>query len=72
VAGDNGSIDVLVTVGEEEERIESVRLRDDRLTVSVAFPIGNATLSLTFDFDQFFDFAYRVGRFARNLPGKPS
>jgi hypothetical protein len=66
------SLDVLVTVGEKEERIESLRLGAERLTVSLAFPLGDATVSLTFDAERFIAFAERVGRFARTLPGRPS
>lgn len=71
MAGESGSLDVLVTVGDEEERIESLRLGGERRAVSVAFTLGDATLSLTFDSESFLAFADRVGRFARALPGRP-
>ena len=65
------SLDVLVTVGEEEERIESLRVGAERLTVSLVFPLEDATVSLTFDAERFSAFAEKVGRFARTLPSRP-
>jgi len=67
-----GSVDVLVSVGQTQERIEAFPpLADEpeQTIVMVFEPDGAVAVSVTFAESAFLCFVSRLIQFARNLPG---
>lgn len=68
-----GSVDVIVQVGDAVERIETLpALRGEpEETVTIAFDLGgdHSVVSVTFAASAFLGFVDRLAQFARNLPG---
>ena len=69
-----GSVDVIVSVGDAEERIQSFRLAGaEENTVTIAFRLdAAANVSVSFSATAFLGFVRRLLAFSHDLPGRPS
>jgi hypothetical protein len=66
-------VQVLVSVGEAEVRVDTFRVRAaNEITVAVSFPLAGSIVTLSFDADRFLAFVEQLSRFAETMPGKPS
>ncbi len=72
MAGQNGSMDVIVQIGEAVERVERFPAlpNEPEETVTLIFSLGGATtLSMTFGAAAFLRLARRLARVSETLPG---